>query len=94
MNSSGNYAPNTPLKTNWGHTELSFLKFNGILKEIIERYPNIDTAAFLEEKLQLSPEKAEDLAARIEKKYCLNASKIDQKPLASSRETRRIRSVS
>lgn len=45
------------------------LNFSGILKEIIERYPNIDISEFLQDELQLPLDKAEELAKRIEKKY-------------------------
>lgn len=48
---------------------MSNLKFNGVLEEIKERYPNIDMIQFLKEKLQLPDFKAEELAARIEKEY-------------------------
>jgi HJR/Mrr/RecB family endonuclease len=47
-------------------------KLNGILKEIHEQYPNIDIPAFLQEKLQLPPFKAEELAARIQLQYLQN----------------------
>lgn len=50
---------------------MGYMKFNGILDEIIEQYPNIDIVEFLQEKLQLPTFKAEELAARIEKEYCL-----------------------
>lgn len=42
-------------------------KFNGKIKEIIEQYPTIDLAGYLADNLQLPMEKAEVLAARIEK---------------------------
>ena len=45
------------------------LRFNGVLEEIKERYPNIDLIHFLQQKLQLSDYKAEQLAARIEKQF-------------------------
>ena len=45
------------------------LKFNGVLEEIKNRYPNIDLTQFLQQELQLPDHKAEELAARIEKKY-------------------------
>jgi HJR/Mrr/RecB family endonuclease len=41
--------------------------FNGVIKEIVEQYPNIDLAGYLADNLQLPMEKAEVLAARIEK---------------------------
>ena len=41
--------------------------FNGVLKEVCEQYPNIDLAGYLADKLQLPLDKAEALAARIEK---------------------------
>jgi HJR/Mrr/RecB family endonuclease len=46
------------------------LKFNGLLKEIVEGYRNIDLAEFLQRKLQIPEYKAKELAIRIEKKYC------------------------
>ena len=51
------------------------LKFNGLLKEIIERYPSINIIDFLQENLQIPLFKAEQLAARIEKQYCQKTSK-------------------
>jgi len=58
------------------------LKFNGVLKEIEERYPNIDIIQFLQEKLQLPDFKAEELAARIKKEYLQKAAnKTDQKSI-------------
>jgi hypothetical protein len=47
--------------------------FNGVLEQILERYPNIDVAGFLMEKLDICDFKAEELAARIEKEYCQKA---------------------
>jgi hypothetical protein len=41
--------------------------FNGIIKAIIEQYPNMDLAGYLADNLQLPMDKAEVLAARIEK---------------------------
>lgn len=41
--------------------------FNGVIKEILEQYPNIDLAEYLADNLQLPMEKAEVLASRIEK---------------------------
>ncbi len=59
---------------------MDYFKFNGILEEIIARYPNIDIVEFLQDNLQLPLFKAEELATRIEKKYCLNAiNKTEQK---------------
>jgi hypothetical protein len=49
------------------------LKFNGVLEEILEQYPNIDIAGFLVEKLEIPEFKAEELAGRIEKEYCKKA---------------------
>jgi hypothetical protein len=57
---------------------MPYIKFNGILKEIIEQYPNIDVMSFLQDSLQIPLDKAEELAARIEKEYCLKGtSKTD-----------------
>lgn len=49
---------------------MSYLKLNGMLREIVDRYPNIDIVEFLQDNLQLPVNKAEDLAARIEKQFC------------------------
>jgi HJR/Mrr/RecB family endonuclease len=48
---------------------MGYLKFNGVLEEIIEKYPNLDLIDFLQKKLQLPDYKAEELASRIEKEY-------------------------
>jgi len=42
----------------------------GILKEIKEQYPNIDLPEYLADNLQLPMDKAEVLAARIQKQIC------------------------
>jgi len=55
------------------------LKFNGILQEIKEQYPNIDIMQFLQEKLGLPDYKAEELAARIEKTCLQKTNKIEKK---------------
>ena len=58
------------------------LKFNGVLEEIREQYPNIGIIQFLSEKLQLPNFKAEELAARIEKEYFQKSpNKTAQKPI-------------
>ena len=57
---------------------MSYLKLNGVVEEIIKRYPNIDIADFLQEKLQIPDYKAEELAARIEKEYCQKINKSSQ----------------
>ncbi len=49
---------------------MRYLKLNGIIKEIVERYPNIDIEEFLQDNLQLPVNKAEELADRIEKQFC------------------------
>lgn len=41
--------------------------FNGIIKETLEQYPNIDLPEYLADNLQLPMDKAEVLAARVEK---------------------------
>src|SRR5665648_179984 len=75
-----NYVQNMPLKTRRWNTKMSYFKFNGVLEEIIARYPNIDVVEFLQDNLQLPLFKAEELATRIEKKYCLNSkNKTEQK---------------
>ena len=54
----------------------------GILKEIKEQYPNIDLPEYLADNLQLPMDKAEVLAARIQKQICGKASdKKEQKTL-------------
>jgi HJR/Mrr/RecB family endonuclease len=47
--------------------------FNGIIKEILEQYPNIDLAGYLADNLQLPMDKAEVLAGRIEKQILQKA---------------------
>jgi hypothetical protein len=47
-----------------------YLKFNGVLEEVLDRYPDIDLVRFLEQKLQIPDYKAKELAVRIEKDYC------------------------
>ncbi len=42
-------------------------KFNGVLKEIIDQYSNIDLVDFLSDRLGIPLDKAEELARRIEK---------------------------
>ncbi len=71
MSLSGNYVPNILSKTSRRSNKMPYIKFNGILKEIIEQYPNIDVMSFLQDSLQIPLDKAEELAARIEKEYCL-----------------------
>jgi HJR/Mrr/RecB family endonuclease len=59
---------------------MNFFKFNGVLQEVIEQYPTIDLVEYLQDELQISRDKAEDLAARIQKK-CLSTQKpTQQKP--------------
>ena len=52
---------------------MQYPKFNGILKEIIEQYPDVDITGFLQDRLQIPIDKAEELAARIEKECNLKA---------------------
>ncbi len=54
---------------------MRYVKLTGIVEEIIQRYPNIDIAEFLQDKLQLPLYKAEVLADRIEKQYCQKVTK-------------------
>jgi hypothetical protein len=42
-------------------------RFNGILQQITEKYPNVDIAGVLQDELRLPLDKAEVLAGRIEK---------------------------
>jgi hypothetical protein len=54
----------------------------GILKEIKAQHPNIDLPGYLADNLQLSPDKADVLAARIQKQICGKAQdKKEQKTL-------------
>src|SRR5664279_690091 len=57
---------------------MSYLKLNGVVEEIIKRYPNIDIVDFLQEKLQIPDYKAEELAARIGQEYCQKVNKSGQ----------------
>jgi hypothetical protein len=52
---------------------MSHFKFSGLLKEAIEQYPKIDITEFLQERLNIPLDKAEVLAARIEKEFSLNS---------------------
>jgi hypothetical protein len=61
-------------KKKLGYVFMTNLKFNGLLKEVLERYPNINIIDFLQENLQIPLYKAEQLAARIEKQYCQKTS--------------------
>ena len=58
-------------------------KFNGVLGEIAEKYPQIDLVEFLEDRLQLPPYKAEKLAVRIERQF--SKGKTDLEPSAVRR---------
>ncbi|MCW3999317.1 MAG: restriction endonuclease [Candidatus Bathyarchaeota archaeon] len=49
---------------------MTYVKLNGLIEEILTRYPDIDIGEFLQDNLQLPPFKAEALAARIEKQIC------------------------
>ncbi len=60
---------------------MRFLKFNGILQEIVEQYSNIDMAGLLQIELKLPDYKAEELASRIEKEYFQKTEQTEQKPL-------------
>ncbi|MCL5876190.1 MAG: restriction endonuclease [Candidatus Bathyarchaeota archaeon] len=53
--------------------------FNGILKEIMEQYPYINLAGYIADKLQLPLDKAEALAARIEKQHLQKGMEPEQK---------------
>jgi hypothetical protein len=59
-------------------------KFSGILKEVVERYPKIDTIEFLQERLQIPLDKAEVLAARIEKEFSLNSRRKTEQNLVKN----------
>ncbi|MCW3984171.1 MAG: restriction endonuclease [Candidatus Bathyarchaeota archaeon] len=61
--------------------------FNGILKEIIQQYPNIDLSGYLADNLQLPLDKAEALADRIQKQYIEKIGVTEEKsPLFVRRE--------
>jgi hypothetical protein len=62
---------------------VDLVKSQGVLAEIIKRYPNVDLVEFLQDELQLSPSKAENLAQKIEKKYL-------QKPSEAKKSLRKI----
>jgi HJR/Mrr/RecB family endonuclease len=57
---------------------MNFIKLNGIIQQIIERYPNVDLVELLLDELQLPTFKAEVLAQRIEKKYCQKSAEQKQ----------------
>ncbi len=67
MSSRDNYAQDMHLKTKRWSIKMTYLKLSGVVEEIIKRYPNIDIADFLQERLQIPDYKAEELSARIEK---------------------------
>lgn len=48
-----------------------FMKYNGLLKEIVENYSSIDLVNFIEERLDIPRHKAEELARRIEANFDL-----------------------
>lgn len=52
-------------------------KFDGLLKEILAQYPNVDVADSIEDQLEIPRYKAEAMAARIEKKYLQNPAESD-----------------
>jgi hypothetical protein len=54
-------------------------RFNGIVKEIVERYPNIEVSEFLQDEMQLPRDKADLLASRIVKRYCQNSDQVTGK---------------
>jgi len=55
-------------------------RFNGVIKEIVERYPNIEVSEYLQDEMQLPRDKADLLAARIIKRYCQNGEGQSEKP--------------
>lgn len=48
---------------------MDYVKFNGILEEALEKYPNIDLVKFLQQKLQIPEYKAKELTTRIERDF-------------------------
>jgi restriction system protein len=62
------------------------VKFNGVLQQIIEKYPNIDMVELLQDELRLPLDKAEVLAERIEKQILQAAEKTEQKLLKTITE--------
>lgn len=57
-----------------------FMKYSGLLKEIVENYSSIDLVRFIEERLNIPKYKAEELARRIEANFDLKiAFEISQK---------------
>lgn len=61
-------------------------RFNGVLQEIIEKYPNVDVTGLLQDKLRLPFDKAEVLAGRIEKQILQKIDKSEQKILKTVTE--------
>jgi HJR/Mrr/RecB family endonuclease len=55
---------------------MDYLKFSGVLQEIIENYPDIDITEFLQQKLHIPQYKAVVLANRVEKEYFQKAKDI------------------
>ncbi|MCL1977235.1 MAG: restriction endonuclease [Candidatus Bathyarchaeota archaeon] len=56
------------------------VKFSGLIQEIIEN-PNTDIVELLQDRLRLSPDKAEVLADRIKKEYLQTTNNAEQKKL-------------
>ena len=65
---------------------MRFVKFGGILQEIMAGYPNIELRDFLAKKLQIPIDKAEVLAERIEKQYCVGDDAPAQTPKRTTLE--------
>ncbi len=61
-------------------------RFNGVLQEIIKKYPNVDIVGALQDELRLPLDKAEVLAGRIEKQILQKTDKTEQKILKTITE--------
>jgi HJR/Mrr/RecB family endonuclease len=61
-------------------------RFNGVLQEIIDKYPKIDVVEVLQDELRLPLDKAEVLAGRIEKQILQKTGKFEQKILKTIAE--------
>ncbi len=62
------------------------VKFNGVLQEIFNRYPNLDIIEVLQDELRLPLDKAEVLASRIEKEHLQKTEMIEHKILRTVAE--------
>lgn len=61
-------------------------RFNGVLQQIIEKYPNVEVVEVLQDELRLPLDKAEVLAGRIEKQILQKQDKTNRKILKTVTE--------